>query len=306
MPKAMFAIWWDDKLGPFIGRTYPEGETLSGEEALIIFMGHGVKQEAKVGYTKLPIGLIVSYMEPPNCIAVLLDENDDSAVVERNLLRLIPHINFSSDTWDNEIKKAYDGLIELIQETSGESLLSAPKIHRLIHDMDAGRVGIIKPRHVLSSIDKYPEAAEYLGQSPEEVVRILEDLEKESVIFPKTYGRRIECRQCGSSEVTVTLLCPKCESDDLYKVYTMFCPFCSDQFQTVLVDELREVRCQKCHDPVKVADLSVVDVEPLCNACGTASNDPKIVLTCAVCNKQLQAADLLAGTGLAYYPEEDE
>ncbi|MHA2205203.1 MAG: TackOD1 domain-containing metal-binding protein [Candidatus Thorarchaeota archaeon] len=306
MPKAMFAIWWDDKLGPFIGRTFPEGITLSGEEALIIFMGHGVKQEAKVGYTKLPIGLIVSYMEPPNCIAVLLDDDDDSAVVERNLLRLIPHINFSSDTWDTEIKKAYDGLIELIQETSGESLLSAPKIHRLIYDMDAGRVDVIKPRHVLSSVDKYPEAAEYLGQNPEEVVRILEDLEKEGVIFPKTFGRRIECRQCGSSEVAVTLLCPKCESDDLYKVYTVFCPLCSEQFQTVLVDELREVRCQKCHDPVKVADLSVVTVEPLCNACGTASNDPKIVLTCAVCDKQLQAADLLAGTGLAYYPEQDE
>ena len=306
MPKAMFAIWWDDKLGPFIGRTYPEGETLSGEEALIIFMGHGVKQEAKVGYTKLPIGLLVSYMEPPNCIAVLLEEDDDPAVGERNLLRLIPHIDFSSDTWDHEIKKAYDGLIELIQETSGESLLSAPKVHRLVDDMDAGRVKIIKPRHVLSSVDKYPEAAEYLGQNPEEVVRILEDLEREGIIFPKSYGRRIECRQCGSSEVAVTLLCPKCDSDDLYKIYTVFCPLCSEQFQTVLVDELREVRCQKCHDPVKVADLSVVNVEPLCNSCGTASNIPKIVLTCAVCDNQLQAADLLSGTGLAYYPEEDE
>ncbi|MHA1909011.1 MAG: hypothetical protein ACW98Y_17050, partial [Candidatus Thorarchaeota archaeon] len=65
-------------------------------------------------------------------------------------------------------------------------------------------------------------------------------------------------------------------------------------------DDIAEVKCLKCHQAVKVSDLSVVDVEPLCNSCGTATADPKIILTCAVCEKQLKGADLLAGTGLAY------
>ena len=60
MPRAMFAIWWDDALGPFVGRVWPEDESLTGEEALTIFMGHGVNMEAQIGYTKIPHGLIVS------------------------------------------------------------------------------------------------------------------------------------------------------------------------------------------------------------------------------------------------------
>ena len=302
MPKAMFAIWWDDTLGPFVGRTYPEEESVSGEEALIIFMGHGVKQEAKVGYTKLPKGLIVSYMEAPNCIAVLLEEDEDPTIIERNLLRLIPTIDFTSDTWDAEIKKAFSTLKELIHETSGDRLLKSPSIQRMLEDMYTGRIKIIRPQHVLTAVGKYPQAAEYLGQDQQEVDRTLKDLEREGVLIPKTYGRKIECRQCGSAEVNVTLLCPKCHEDNLYNVYTVFCPKCSNQFQTVLLDDLSEVTCLKCKEEVKVSELSVIDVEPLCNSCGTATDDPKIVLTCAVCSKQLLGADLLAGTGLAYVP----
>ena len=145
-------------------------------------------------------------------------------------------------------------------------------------------------------------SAEYLGQNREEVVRTLKDLEREGVIIPKTYGRKIECRQCGSSEVKVTLLCPSCEKDDLHKVYTAFCPKCSSQFQTVLVDDLTEVTCLKCKAEVKVSELSITDVEPLCNSCGMATDDPKIILTCSMCNKRLKGADLLSGTGLAYVP----
>ncbi|MFW9921143.1 MAG: hypothetical protein ACFFED_16190, partial [Candidatus Thorarchaeota archaeon] len=169
-------------------------------------------------------------------------------------------------------------------------------------DMYEGRVVSIRPQHVLVATDKYPEASSYLGLNREEVIRILEDLESEGILIPRTYGRRIECRQCGSSELKVTLQCPKCFSEELYKVYTLFCPLCSDQFQSVIVDEVTEVTCQKCKKPVKVSELAVMDVEPLCNSCGTASADPRIVLTCAVCNKQLKGADLLAGTGLAYVP----
>ena len=302
MPKAMFAIWWDDNLGPFVGRTWPEEESLSGEEALLIFMGHGVKMEAKVGYTKIPAGLVVSFMEAPNCIAVLLEEDDDPSVIERNLLRIVPTIDFSSSTWDDELKKAFNALNEVIRETTGDKLLTSPGVKKLIQDMFEGRIGAIKPQHVLSTIDNYPEAREYLGMDRAEVIRILKDLEDAGVIIPKTYGRRIECRQCGSSEVKVTLQCPSCRSEELHKVYTVFCPLCSEQFQTVLVDDITEIQCLKCQEAVKVADLSILDVEPLCNSCGTASDDPRIVLTCSMCDKQLKGADLLAGTGLAYVP----
>lgn len=300
MPKAMFSIWWDDALGPFVGRTWPEGITLSSEEALTIFMGHGVNMEAKVGYTKIPQGLVVSFMETPNCIAVLLEEDDDSAVVERNLLRIVPTIDFASDTWDEEIRKAYEGLCSVIAETSGDRLLATPGIQNLIRDMFEGRIDVLKPQHNLLVTDSYPEAAKYLGQNRDEVVRTLKDLEDAGVIVPRTYGRKIECRQCGSSEVKITLQCPKCSSEDLYKVYTVFCPLCSEPFQTIIRDDLSEVTCQKCKKPVKVSELTVLDVEPLCTACGTATDDPKIVVHCAVCNKQLKAADLLSGTGLAY------
>lgn len=302
MPKAMYAIWWDDNLGPFVGRTWPEEESLSGEEALTIFMGHGVNMESKIGYTKIPAGLVVSFMEAPNCIAVLLAEDDDPSVIERNLLRIVPTIDFSSSSWDDEIKKAFNGLEEIIKETTGDKLLTNPGVKKLIQDMFEGRLDTIKPQHVLSTIDKYPEAKQYFGADNEEVVRTLKDLEDAGVIIPKTYGRRIECRQCGSSEVKVTLQCPSCGSEELYKVYTVFCPLCSGQFQTVLVDDITEIQCLKCQQAVKVADLSVLEVEPLCNGCGTASEDPKIVLTCATCEKQLKGADLLAGTGLAYIP----
>ena len=84
-------------------------------------------------------------------------------------------------------------------------------------------------------------------------------------------------------------------------MYTVFCPKCSNQFHAVIVDDLTEVTCMHCKQPVKVSELSVIDVEPLCNKCGTASSDPKIVFKCATCGKQLKGADLLAGTGLAYY-----
>ncbi|MCK5151237.1 MAG: hypothetical protein KAQ65_05335 [Candidatus Thorarchaeota archaeon] len=306
MPKAMYAIWWDDNLGPFVGRTWPESESISGEETLRIFMGHGAKMEAKIGYTKIPQGLVVSYMEAPNCIAVLLEEDEDPSLIERNLLRIVPTIDFSSSSWDAEIKKAYNALEEIIRETSSEKLLMTPSIKKMIRDMFEGRLQVIKPQHVLSTIDKYPDAREYLGTDREEVIRTLKDLEDAGVIIPKTYGRRIECRQCGSSEVKVTLQCPQCNSEELYKVYTVFCPLCSDQFQTVLLDDITEVKCLKCQQAVKVSDLAVVDVEPLCNSCGTASADPKIVLTCAVCEKQLKGADLLAGTGLAFVPNKNE
>ncbi|MDF1539660.1 MAG: hypothetical protein P1Q69_12240 [Candidatus Thorarchaeota archaeon] len=302
MPKAMYAIWWDDNLGPFVGRTWPEEKSLTGEEALTIFMGHGVNMEAKIGYTKIPAGLVVSFMEAPNCIAVLLEEDDEPSIIERNLLRIVPTIDFSSSSWDDEIKKAYFGLKETIRETTGDKLLTNPGVKKLIQDMFEGRLDTIKPQHVLSTIDKYPEAKEYFGADHAEVIRTLKDLEDAGVIIPKTYGRRIECRQCGSSEVKVTLQCPSCNSEELYKVYTVFCPLCSEQFQTVLVDDITEIQCLKCQQAVKVAGLSVLEVEPLCNSCGTASENPKVVLTCSTCDKQLKGADLLAGTGLAYVP----
>jgi hypothetical protein len=306
VPKALFAIWWDDKLGPFVGRYYPEDEPISGEEALSVFMGHGVNHEAKYGYTKIKRGLVLSYMEAPNCIAVLLDENDEIPVVERNLKRLIKYIDLTSSDWDKEVQAAYQTLLELIDETTGAELLTRPGVQKMIDDMYGGRVPILKPRHVVKSIAQYPEAGTYLGQEEDEVESTLRDLENEGVLVAKSHGRTIKCRQCGGSSAEITLLCPVCDSPDLHKVYQVFCPKCSEMFQTVIIDELSEVRCQKCLVAVKVDELEAIDVEPLCNACGRASAEPKIVLTCSDCGKHLKGADLLGGTGLAYVPDMTE
>ncbi len=304
MPKAIYSIWWDDRLGPMVGRSYPETAALTSEEALIIFMGHGVNQEAEIGYSKPQIGLVISFMKPPNCIAVLLDEGENTAIIERNLLRLVPHIDFDSSTWDNELKKAFDLFHELIEETSGPELLTNPGVKKLVDDMSKDRVPAIRPKHVLRATVRYPEVRDYFGSDDDEVVRMLKDLEDEEVLESRTFGRRVECRQCGESDLTIELLCPKCDSNDIHKVYTLFCPKCSNQFHAVLADDIAEVTCLACKEPVKVGELAILDVEPLCNKCGTASNDPRIVFRCATCSKHLRGADLLSGTGLAYYPKE--
>lgn len=302
MPKAIYAIWWDPNLGPLLGRSYPENDPLTSEDALVIFMGHGTKQEAKVGYTKLAKGLVVSYLDNPNCIAVLLDDDDDPAVVERNLLRLVGRINFNSSKWDAEITRAFLLLQELIAETSGQELLSNTHVARLVEDISRGRVSALVPKHVLKATAKYPKATEYLGPDDEEVSRLLKDLERAGHLVPKTYGRKVECRQCGGAEVTLELACPSCGSSDIYKVYLVFCPKCGNKTQTVIVDDLTEIRCQRCKQPAKVSELSVIDVELLCKGCGQATKDPKIVLSCANCGKHMTNTDLLGGTGLAYYP----
>lgn len=266
-------------------------------------MGHGVNRESEVGYSKLQRGLFISYMKPPNCIAIHLNEDENTATIERNLLRLVKYIDFNSDTWDTELQRAFELLNELIDETSGAELLTNPGVKKLVEDFSNDRVSALTPKHILRASVRYPEAREYFGNDDDEVVRMLKDLEDENVLESRTYGRRIECRQCGESDLTIELLCPKCESNDLHKVYTLFCPKCSNQFHAVLVDDIAEVTCLNCKEPVKVGDLAILDVEPLCNKCGTASNDPKIVFRCATCGKHLQGADLLAGTGLAYYPK---
>jgi len=304
VPKAIYSIWWDNRLGPMVGRSFPEEETLTGEEALIVFMGHGVNQETEIGYSKLQKGLVISYMRPPNCIAVLLNDGENTTTVERNLLRLAPYIDFNSSSWDTELQKAYQTLHDLLNETSGDELLNNPEVQKLVSDMAAERVKAFTPKHVLRATVRYPEAQDYFGSDDAEVTRMLRDLEDEEVLESRTFGRRIECRQCGDSDLTIELLCPKCESGEIHKVFTLFCPKCSNQFHAVMADDIAEVTCLSCKEPVKVGDLPVLDVEPLCNQCGTASNDPKIVFRCATCSKHLRGADLLAGTGLAYYPKE--
>ncbi|MHA1134979.1 MAG: hypothetical protein ACTSSE_00670 [Candidatus Thorarchaeota archaeon] len=301
MPKAIFSIWWDDRLGPMVGRSYPETITLSSEEAITVFMGHGANMETKVGYSKVQSGLVISYMQTPNCLAVLLEDDENSSVVERNLRRLIPHVNFDSDEWDSELEKAIKVLHDLMNETSGEELLLNPGVKQLVGDMMEGRIDAIVPEHVMRATVRYPAAHDSLGKDDEEVARLLKDLEDERVLESRTYGRRVECRQCGDTDLTIELRCPSCDSAEIHKVYTVFCPKCSSQFHAVLLDDLTEVTCVNCKQPVNINDLSVIDVEPLCEECGTASNDPKIVFKCATCGKQLQGADLLAGTGLAYY-----
>lgn len=301
MPRAIFSIWWDDRLGPMVGRAYPQMSVLSSEEAVTVFMGHGVNQETEIGYSKIQSGLVISYMRPPNCIGVLVSENENTAIIERNLLRLVPRIDFDSDHWDKELKRAFSVLQDLINETSGEELLLNPGVKRLVGDMMSKRLDSIIPKHVMKATLRYPQAYDYLGNDNDEVIRLLKDLEDEEVLESRTFGRKVECRQCGDSDLAIELLCPICQSSDLHKVYTLFCPKCNNQFQAVLMDDLAEVKCTSCKQAVKVSELSVIDVEPLCGKCGTASNDPKIVFKCATCGKQLQGADLLAGTGLAYY-----
>jgi hypothetical protein len=284
-----------------VGRSHPENITLSSEEAVTVFMGHGVNQETDVGYSKIQSGLVISFMQSPSCLAVLLKEGENSAAVERNLRRLIPHVNFDSNEWDKELERAFLVLHDLMNEKSGEELLLNPGVKSLIGDMMSGRIDAIKPKHVMRATVRYPQAYDSLGNDDAEVVRLLNDLEDEEVLESRTYGRRVECRQCGDADLTIELLCPNCQSDDLHKVYTVFCPKCSNQFHAVIVDDLAEVTCLHCKQPVKVHELPVIDVEPLCNKCGTASSDPKIVFKCATCDKQLKGADLLSGTGLAYY-----
>jgi len=301
VPKAIFSIWWDDKLGPMVGRSYPEIIPLSSEDAVTIFMGHGSNMEISIGYSKIVSGVVISYMRPPNCIAILLEDGENSAIIERNLMRLAPTIDFDSDMWGKELEKAFHGLMDLINETTGEELLLNPRVKHLLGDMMQGRLAAVVPKHLLKATVCYPNAHEYLGDDDAEVARLLKDLEDEEVLESRTFGRKVECRQCGDSDLTVELLCPSCDSSDIHKVYTVFCPKCSNHFQAVLVDDLAEVICMNCKQPVKVSELSVIDVEPLCNRCGTASNDPRIIIKCATCGKQLKVADLLSGTGLAYY-----
>ncbi|NHJ14983.1 MAG: hypothetical protein EAX95_14980 [Candidatus Thorarchaeota archaeon] len=303
MPKAMYSVFWDDTLGPMVGRSYPEDNQLTGEEALSIFMGHGVNQEAKLGYTKLKRGLVLSYMVPPNCIGVLLDKDDDPAIIERNLERLVPEINLDADDWDREIQQAFDRLLSLIDEATGPQLLRDPEVQRFLEDLSKGRIDEIKPHHVLKGIAKYPVAAEYFGAEEREVERKLKDLSDAGVLVPRTYGRKIVCRQCGSEEVIIELRCPICNSTDLHKVYSVYCPNCRELTHSVLDDDLEQVACLNCKKPMLVSDLTVIDVEPLCSKCGTATNEPKIVFACAQCGTPLKGADLLSGTGLGYYPK---
>lgn len=267
-------------------------------------MGHGVNREAEIGYSKLQRGLFISYMKVPNCIAIHLEDSENPTIIERNLLRLVKYIDFDSDKWDTELQRAFELLKELIDETSGAALLTNPSVKKLVDDIAANRVNAIRPKHVLRASVRYPDARDYFGSDDAEVVRMLKDLEDEEVLESRTYGRRVECRQCGDSDLTIELLCPNCESTEIHKVYTLFCPKCSNQFHAVMVEDIAEVTCLSCKEPVKVGELAVIDVEPLCNNCGTASNDPKIVFQCATCGKHLRGADLLAGTGLAYYPKE--
>jgi len=303
MPKAMYSIFWDDTLGPMVGRSYPEDNQLSVEEALSIFMGHGVNQEAKMGYTKLKRGLVLSSMVAPNCIAVLLDDADDPNVIERNLERLVPEIDLDADDWDKEIQHAFERLLQLIEEASGPQLLKDPEVQLFVEDLTKGRVEEVTPRHVLKGVVKYPQAREYFGANDNEVERKLRDLADAGVLVPKTFGRKIGCRQCGGEEVVITLLCPSCNSGKLHNVYSVFCPICRELTHSVLDDDLEEIMCLNCKKPMKVAELTVIDVEPLCNECGTATNEPRIVFTCANCGTRLKGADLLSGTGLGYYPK---
>jgi hypothetical protein len=301
MPEAIFSIWWDDTLGPMVGRSFPEEEPLTGEEALSIFMGHGVNQEAKMGYTKLGRGLIISYMQAPNCIAVLLSPGEESGIVERNLQRLVKDIDMNADDWDAELTSAFSKLLVLIKEFSGPDLLDNPGVSKLVQDMHSGRLGPLAPRHILEGTVKYPNAIDYLGQDQEETRMILTDLVDAGILVPKTYGRRVQCRQCGGEDVEITLLCPNCGSKKLHKVYTVHCPWCREQTPIVIEDHLTKVKCVQCKADMEVSDLNVLHVEPLCQDCGTASNEPRIAFACATCGKSLDAVDLLGGTGLAYY-----
>ncbi len=300
MPKEMHAIWWDDSLGPMIGRSYPEGASISIEEALRIFMGHGINQEATIGYTNLPRGLVISYLNSPNCIAVLLDEGEDSQLVERNLIRLIENMDFNSTDWDNEIAKAFERLNELIERSSRENLLSRPDVRKLIGAMMDGRLEKIEPLHILKAAERYPKAAEYLSGTDEEITLTLHDLESVGMLVPKSHGRTIQCTKCGGTEMTLSLSCPNCHSTDLYKVYMMHCPSCGEITHGVIMDDMDEVSCQHCKTAIPVSEIKVLGIELLCNNCSTVTPDPLIVLNCVSCGKRFSPLDLLAGTGLAF------
>ena len=298
----MFAIWWDDVLGPMIGRSYPEEIQLREDEALVVFMSHGTNQEARIGYTNLSRGLIISYLETPNCIAVLLERGDDPSLIERNLMRVVSEIDFNSDIWEAELKRSFLHLQDLIKMSTGEELLSDPGVGRLVQDMYEGRLKVVHPNHTFHLKTRYPEAAAYLGQDIDEVERKLKDLASDGVIKPKTYGRKVECTSCGSSEINVTIQCPECGSSDLYNVYSIYCPHCKGRIHSVIDDDITNIICQVCKRPVSVSNLDIISVEPLCKSCGTATDKPRISLKCGSCNKPLEAVDLLGGTGLAYYP----
>ncbi len=287
-----------------VGRAHPPDEQeLSSEDAVAIFMGHGVHQEARIGYCNLNRGLVISLLQSPNCIAVLLDKDDKPQLVERNLQRLSEEIDFDSTDWDTEISRAFTRLNQLLERSTGDDLLQQKEIRTLLQDMIEGRIEVLRPRSVMKGVEVYPEASHRLSSSDEEVSRTLSDLENAGVIVAKTYGRKIQCRKCGSSEIHVLLSCPSCGSVDLYKVYQIFCPHCGKRAQTVIVDDLLEVSCQHCKKSIDVASLNVLDVELLCNSCSTASADPRIVLDCAACSARLDKVDILGGTGLAYYPK---
>ncbi len=288
-----------------VGRSYPEEEELKAEEALVIFMGHGTQQEAKIGYTNLSRGLVISLLQSPNCIAVLLDEGDDSAVVERNLVRVAKEMDLNTSDWDNEIKRAFESINELIDGTTQSQLLADPAVATLIEIMRHGRLDVIRPRLVLKPTVVYPDAMSYLGKDTEEVERILKDLESAGLLISKTYGRQVACRQCGPTNVNVTLKCPSCSSTELHNVYSIFCPHCKERVHSVVEDDTAEVMCQSCKQPIKASDLEIVAVEPLCMKCGTATDNPLIVLACNSCGKDLKDEDILGDTGLAYYLNEE-
>ncbi|MHA1215965.1 MAG: hypothetical protein ACTSPX_01395 [Candidatus Thorarchaeota archaeon] len=300
MPREMHAIWWDDHLGPMVGRSCPEGASLSTEEALRIFMGHGINQEAKIGYTNLGRGLVVSILIPPNCIAILLNENEDPQVVERNLLRLVEEMNLNSSEWESELSRAFDRLNALLRESSKDEILARDDVRRLVNDMMDGRIESIEPVHVLRQTDRYPVAAQYLSGDDEEVARTLRDLESTGILVAKSHGRKLTCTRCSSTEVVVGLACPNCNSTDLYKIYRLHCPNCGQVTQSVIVDNMEEISCQHCKAAIPVQDLRVLGIEMLCNSCSTATPDPLITLTCASCGKCFSSLDILSGTGLAF------
>ncbi|MHA1771913.1 MAG: hypothetical protein ACTSYL_03615 [Candidatus Thorarchaeota archaeon] len=300
MPKEMHAIWWDDNLGPMIGRSYPEGASLTIEEALRIFMGHGINQEAKIGYTNLSRGLVISLLSTPNCIAVLLDENEDPQLVERNLIRLVDQMDFNSSDWDLEIAQAFQRLNELSENSSRDQLLKREDVRRLVNDMIDGRIGQIEPVHILKAAERYPKVVEYLAGSDEEVARTLNDLVSVGILVPKSHGRKLVCTKCGGTEVYLTLSCPNCHSTDLYKVYMLHCPSCGKITHGVIMDDMEEISCQHCKTAIPVDKIKVLGIELLCNSCSTVTPDPLIVLSCVSCGKRFSALDLLAGTGLAF------
>ncbi len=300
MPKAMYAIWWDNTLGPLVGRSTPDGETLSSDEALAIFLGHGVNHEARVGYTNLGRGLIVSIMESPNCLAVLLDDSDDPQIVERSLTRLIGEIDLNSQQWDRQIEMAFKRLLNMINCSSTEQLLARPDVTRLVTDLRTGRIEDIRPRNVMKQMASYPTAKEYINASDTEIEHTLADLVIAGVLIPKTYGRRIQCRQCGSDEVEIVLVCPTCNSKRLETRYALFCPNCNNRTEQIIYDDISEVVCEHCGASISVTDLVVINVEISCLECGRASVDTTIILNCASCGRRMNLVDILGGTGLKF------